>query len=95
MSPDIWTQCGPKFKFTAYEGRPWRVVEAQHVVATRKLVDSDEEQSILEDLLDSAKPPKPYDEECKSYHYLLWTPFRYPPLQYGSRLGSPERRGLW
>ncbi len=95
MSRDIWTQCAPKFKFTKYDGKPWRVVEAQHVVATRKLVDSDEEQAILEDLIDSAKPPKPYDEECQSYHYLIWTPFRYPPLPFGSRLGSPDRRGLW
>ena len=95
MSQDIWTQCAPKFKFSAYDGSPWRVVEAQHVIATRKLVDSDEEQMILESLIDDAKPPKSYNEECRSYHYLLWTPFRYPPLKYGSRLGSPDRRGLW
>ncbi len=99
MSLDIWTQCAPKFKFTAYLGKPWRVVEAQHIVATRKLVDSDEEQAILEELIDKAKPPLPYprphDEECKRYHYLLWTPFRYPPLKHGSRLGSSDRRGLW
>jgi len=95
MSPDIWTQCAQKFKFTSYTGNPWRVVEAQHIVATRKLVDTEEEHAILEDLIDAAKPTKPYDEECKTYHYLLWTPFRYPPLQYGSRLGIRDRRGLW
>jgi len=27
---------------------PWRVVEAQHQVSTRKLVDSDAEQQVLE-----------------------------------------------
>ena len=95
MSRDIWTQCAPKFKFCSYDGSPWRVVEAQHVIATRKLVDSDEEQAVLEGLIDEAKPPHPYDEECKRYHYLLWTPFRYPPLLYGSRLGTPDRRGIW
>ncbi len=95
MSQDIWTQCAPKFKFTAYQGKPWRVVEAQHIVATRKLVDSDEEQAILEELIDNAKPPQPHDDECNRYHYLLWTPFRYPPLKHGSRLGTSDRRGLW
>ncbi len=95
MSPDIWTQCAQKFKFSSFDGNPYRVVEAQHIIATRKLVDSDEEQAVLEDLIDEAKPRKPYDDECKSYHYLLWTPFRYPPLPYGSRFGSPDRRGLW
>lgn len=95
MSQDIWTQCAPKFKFVTYEGKPWRVVEAQYVIATRKLVDSDEEQAILEDLIDAVKPPVPYDEECKRFHYLLWTPFRYPPLERGSRLGTPDRRGIW
>lgn len=99
MSPDIWTQCAPEFNFRSYEGTPWRVVEAQHLVATRKLVDSEEEQQILEELIEEAKPPVPslvpHDENCTSYHYLLWTPFRYPPLRHGSRLGSPDRRGLW
>lgn len=95
MSQDIWTRCAPKFRFTTYHESPWRVVEAQHVIATRKLVDSDEEQAILEDLIEKAKPPAPYDQDCESYHYLLWTPFRYPPLKHGSRFGTPDRRGLW
>lgn len=99
MSQDIWTQCVREFKFSDFDsdtvGMPWRVVEAQHVIATRKLVNSDEEQGILEDLLEEAKPPRPYDKECKNYHYLLWTPFRYPPLKYGSRLGTTNDRGIW
>lgn len=95
MSRDIWTRCAPKFKFARYKGEPWRVVEAQHVIATRKLVDSDEEQELLEEVIDDAKPLRPYDRECANYHYLLWTPFRYPPLKHGSRLGTPDRRGLW
>ena len=95
MSLGIWTQCAQKFSFIEYRGTPWRVVEAQHVISTRKLVDSDDEQQLLEELIDEVKPSLPYDEECRAYHYLLWTPFRYPPLQYGSRLGSYERRGIW
>ena len=37
---------------------PWRAVEAQHQVSTRKLVDSVEEQVLLEELIDRAKPPR-------------------------------------
>ena len=95
MSQAIWTQCEQEFKFSSYGGMPWRVVEAQHVIATRKLVDSDEEQQILEDLIEAAKPPRPYDEGCTRYHYLIWTPFRYPPLKHGLRFGSMDRKGLW
>ena len=95
MSPDIWTRCAPKFRFSSFTATPWRAVEGQHAIATRKLVDSDEEQGILEEIIETAKPLAPYDQECGRYHYLLWTPFRYPPLAAGSRFGSRERRGLW
>jgi hypothetical protein len=71
------------------------VVEAQHVVSTRKLVDSDAEQHLLEDLIERAKPPVPPEPEFEGLHYLLATPFRYPPLPYGSRFGTRAERGLW
>ena len=74
--------------------KPWRAVEAQHKVVTRKLVDSLEEQFLLEELLDSKKPP--YQQAGDEHlHYLLSTPFRYPPLKYGSRFGTRLRRGIW
>lgn len=76
-------------------GKAWRVVEAQHVVSTRKLVDSAEEQEILERLIDDAKPPLPDTEEFRGLHYLLSTPFRYPPLRYGSRFGTRAEPSLW
>ena len=28
-------------------------------------------------------------------HYLLFTPFRYPPLPHGSRFGGRRERGIW
>ena len=37
----------------------WRAVEAQHVASTMALVDSIDEQHVLERLLDEAKPPVP------------------------------------
>ena len=56
-------------------GTCWRLVEAQHHVSTLKLVDSVDEQELLEDLIEATKPPVP--PECRDLHYLLSTPFRY------------------
>ena len=52
MSANIWTQCGGISNLRKLKARPWRVVEAQHIVSTLKLVDSLEEQRILEELID-------------------------------------------
>jgi hypothetical protein len=69
------------------------VVEAQFRNSTRKLVDSDEEQRVLEELLDArAKLPVPAGFE--GLHYLLYTPFRHPPLRHGSRFGAHRERGI-
>jgi len=65
------------------------------MVATRKLVDSDEEQALLEDLIERAKPPARREPEFEGLHYLLATPFRYPPLRHGSRFGTRAERGIW
>lgn len=73
--------------------RPWRAVEAQHQVSTRKLVDSLDDQALLETMLEESKPPAP--AETVSLHYLLATPFRYPPLRHGSRFGGRDERGIW
>lgn len=42
------------------------------------LVDTLEEQALLEQVVDASKPPVP--EECRHLHYLLFTPFRYGAL---------------
>lgn len=94
MSPAIWTQCGGRRSCTDYAGDPWRVVEGQHLVSTRELVDSDEEQQLLEELLEGVKPPLPPDD-ARGLHYLLFTPFRHPPLRWGSRFGTRFERSLW
>jgi hypothetical protein len=67
-------------------------VEAQHQVSTRKLVDSSEEQVLLEEMIDRVKPP---DLTGGRLHYLLFTPFRYPPLPHGSRFGGRHEPGIW
>lgn len=61
----------------------WRCVEAQHVVSTLQLVDTLDEQRLLEDILEETKPPVP--PECQSLHYLYMTPFRYGLYPNGSR----------
>ena len=92
MSSDIWTQCAGRSEVRPLKLTPWRVVESQHQVSTRKLVDTLEEQALLEELIDAAKPR---DITNARLHYLLSTPFRYPPLPFGSRFGGHRERGIW
>ena len=92
MSSSIWTRCAGDSELRPLRLSPWRVVEAQHQVATRKLVDSAEEQALLEELIERVKPP---DATGGRLHYLLFTPFRYPPLRHGSRFGGRHERGIW
>jgi len=92
MSSSIWTQCAGASEQRLLRLVAWRVVEAQHEVSTRKLVDSAAEQELLETLIDRVKPPIVVGERR---HYLLFTPFRYPPLRHGSRFGNRQERGMW
>jgi len=92
MSSSIWTQCAGDSELRTLQLAPWRVVEAQHQVSTRKLVDTLEEQVLLETLIETAKPP---DSTRGRLHYLLFTPFRYPPLRHGSRFGGRHEPGIW
>lgn len=55
-------------------------------------MDSDEEQALLEELIEDVKPPA---EAAAGLHYLLFTPFRYPPLRHGSRFGTRAENGIW
>jgi hypothetical protein len=95
MSRDIWTRCAGPSRVGPLTVAAWRVVEAQHAVSTRRLVDTLEEQKLLEEIVDGVKPPAPTAAEFDGLHYLLFTPFRHPPLRHGSRFGSPTERSLW
>lgn len=72
--------------------KAWRGVEAQHVVATMRLVDTPDEQAMLESLLEGSKPPAPAMKAPK--HFLIFTPFRYRP-QHPSRFRKGGTLGLW
>jgi len=92
MSSNIWTRCAGDSEIRALRATPWRVVESQHLLSTRKLVDTAEEQMVLEDLIEGSKPPA---RASQRLHYLLATPFRYPPLRHGSRFGTRVEPGIW
>lgn len=86
----VWTECeGIKFCQTL-DVEPWRIVEAQHISSSRDLVESREDHDLLEELLENSKPPIENNK-----HYLIVTPFRYPPLKYGSRFGNTYEFSLW
>lgn len=70
----------------------WRGVEAQHRVATMRLVDDLHDQEMLEQLLEASKPALP--PVAKGLHYLLSTPFRYPS-PWASRFRLPNQPGAW
>jgi len=78
----MWTPTALASETHPLTGDAWRVVEHQYTVSTRKLVDTKDEQLLLEDILESSKPPIP--KAAQHLHYLLATPFRY---------GSPYPRG--
>lgn len=95
MSSSIWTRCGGSSSCGRFDAKPWRVVEAQHRSSTLKLVDTLAEQDVLERLIDDSKPPLPPGRELERLHWLLFTPFRYPPLKHGSRFGRRHERAIW
>ena len=82
----------------ASEARPlavdaWRMVEAQHVAATAKLLSDPIEQALLETMLDESKPPLP--PEAAGLDYLLTTPWRYRPSHGGTRFRGETDPGTW
>jgi hypothetical protein len=73
-----WTPAALSSEQRRLSGTCWRVVEGQHVVSTMALVDTLEEQALLEQVIEASKPAVP--PECRERHYLLSTPFRYGAL---------------
>jgi hypothetical protein len=87
-----WTLRAVASRTARASARLWRAGEAQHIAATLRLVDNLEEQRLLEDVLEATKPAIP--AEAKRLHYLLFTPFRYPP-QRGSRFRALDDPGVF
>jgi hypothetical protein len=81
--------------FESYTNEIYRIVEGQLFIATRKLVDNDEEHRILEEIIDQSKPPCLTCNSRGELHYLLYTPFRYPPLKSGCRFHTCLEKGIF
>lgn len=88
----LWDECGATALIQPIAGTLRRLVESQEQDATSRLVGSLERQALLETMLESTKPP--LHSGADRLHYLLATPFRYPPLRHGSRFGSRAQPGL-
>ena len=90
---DRWAACFAHARLESLGGSALRLVESQEQIATVRLVGSLVEQAVLEDLLEASKPRLP--RPASDLHYLLATPFRYPPLKYGSRFGRRTEPSLF
>jgi hypothetical protein len=90
---NLWQTCRLATATRHIAGLLYRLVESQEQVATMHLVDSLEAQSLLEEMLEAAKPQLAPGSE--KLHYLLHSPFRYPPLKYGSRFGARHEPSLF
>lgn len=90
---DIWLESEGKNHIKPLMAKIYRLVESQEQIATLGLVNNVYEQGVLEDLIESTKSPLPAN--TSSLHYLLTTPFRYPPLKYGSRFGTTFDQGIF
>ncbi len=82
----LWHSLGGKNHITSLNMKLYRMVENQEEIATTLITANSDEQTILEDLLEQNKPVQ--SEPVSQRHYLIKTPFRYPPLRQGSRFGA-------
>ena len=90
---DIWKDVNGQNHIKPFMAKIYRLVESQEEIATLSLVNDVYEQCVLEDLIESTKGLLPADTD--TLHYLLTTPFRYPPLRHGSRFGTAYERGIF
>lgn len=93
MSYTTWTSHAVSSEARAWKALAWRIIEAQHVASTMKIVDDAAEQDVLEMLLESSKPPQP--AATAQLDYLLATPFRYNLLRSGSRFRGVSDPGVF
>lgn len=93
MSFTTWTPHAVSSEARPWQGAVWRMVEAQHIASTMKIVDTRDEQDLLEALLESSKPAPP--AAAQQLDYLLATPFRYDSLRGGSRFRGAADPGVF
>jgi hypothetical protein len=89
----MWTSTALASEHRSYEGRAWRVVEAQHRISTSRLATDLEAQAQLEDLAEEVKPRMP--ASTAGLDYLLASPFRYGHRQESRFRRADERPGIF
>ncbi len=89
----MWTSTALASEHRRYEGRVWRLVEAQHRISTNRLAASRAEQEQLELLAEDVKPRLP--ESARHLDYLLASPFRYGHKQESRFRKAGERPGIF
>ena len=79
-----WTPAALTPETRRLSGSCWRVVEAQHVVSTMALVDTLEEQALLEEWIEESKPAVPVECRriitCCRRHSVMARPIRQAPV---------------
>ena len=88
-----WKQLLEQTQPQPIKGELFRIIESQEQAATSQLVNRLDELELLNELIDGTKPAVPNSK--KKPHYLVLTPFRYPPLKHGSRFGKKIEPSLF
>jgi hypothetical protein len=88
-----WTPPALLSKSRLWRGGIWRIVDAQYTAGGMKLVDTREEQDILDTLLQDALPALP--EIFRKLDPLLAAPFRSYTLRNGSRFRASSDPGVF
>ena len=71
----MWTPSALASEAKQYSASVIRIVEGQHIISTRRLADTLEDQALLEALAEEVKPRLP--EAARHLPWLLASPFRY------------------
>ncbi len=93
MSFTTWTPPALLSNAHDWRGSVWRIVDAQYTAAGMKLVDTREEQDILDTLLQEDMPRLP--EIFRKLDPLLAASFRAHPLRTGSRFRAAMDPGVF
>ena len=92
MPSNIWTRCAGRSSLRALPAAPGASSSRSTSSPRASWSTPTRSSALLEELIEDVKPPP---GAPAGLHYLLFTPFRYPPLRHGSRFGTRAERGIW
>lgn len=93
MSFTTWTPLALLSSARQWRGSVWRIIDAQYTAGAMKLVDTREEQDVLDQLLEAQLLKLP--EIFHQLDPLLAAPFRSHPLRTGSRFRTATDPGVF